>query len=157
MLIIGTILDIMIISIFIIYKIKKNNIETGIEYNNYKSKEKLMTETEYKFYKLINNIAQKQNLIVFTQVALNQIIKANTYRELKKIGGKSIDFVLIDKERNIKLCIELDDYTHKQEKRKKRDMYINNIFFATDIKLLRIPTNQAFVYERIEKIIKESL
>ena len=156
------ILCLITISVIIIYNIIKNKEtekNTIIKNKNdkFKSKIKLMTNTEYKFYKLINNIAQKYNLIVFTQVALNQIIKAQTYKELKQIGGKSIDFVLTDKFTNIKLCIELDDYTHNKDKRQTRDNIVNNIFNKTDIKLLRIPIDQAFIYERIEKQIKESL
>ena len=154
------ILSIIFLTIFIatIVTLNKNNNKINIDDKyNFKSKEKLLTQTEYKFYKLINNIAQKQDLIVFSQVALNQIIKPNTYKELKIIGGKSIDFVLIDKYTNIKLCIELDDYTHNQEKRKTRDNIVNDIFNQCKMKLLRIPIEKAFTVERIEKIIKESL
>ncbi len=161
MLILGTIIDITIILIIIISKIKINKNKTIVTktntYFNYKTREKLLTETEYKFYNLLNSIAQKQNLIVFSQVALNQIVKSNTYRELKKIGGKSIDFVIIDKDRNIKLCIELDDYTHNKEKRKIRDNIVNEIFNETNTKLLRVPIDKTFTVERLEKTIKESL
>ena len=116
-----------------------------------------MTNTELQFYNLLKKITSKYELELFTQVALNQIIKADSKRGNLQIGAKSIDFVITDKYGNIKICIELDDYTHQRKDRIKRDNLVNELFRKVKIKLLRIPIEQAFIVERIEKTIKESL
>ncbi len=139
-------------SINIIYNNRKEIHTIG----KYTSK-KLLTDTELKFYTLLKSIANKYNLIIFAQVAVNQIIQPHTRKELYQIGAKSIDFVITDENVNIKFCIELDDYSHKKRSRIKRDNYINQIFKSVNIKLIRIPIDTAFIVERMEKIIKESI
>ena len=57
----------------------------------------------------------------------------------------------------IKLCIELDDYTHKREKRIKRDEFLNKLFNDLEIKLLRIPVQNYYNLEELKKKIEESL
>lgn len=124
---------------------------------NYIKRNSIMTQTEQNFYKLLKLITTKYNCEIFAQVSLYSIIQPLNYKALNRIRSKSIDYVITDKEYNIKLCIELDDYTHNKQERIKRDNFVNNIFKKTKIKLLRIPIEQAFIVERIEKQIKESL
>ena len=49
--------------------------------NIFYKKEYLLTQNELKFYKLLKSITDKYNLIIFTQVSLYQIIKANNFKE----------------------------------------------------------------------------
>ena len=148
---------IIIILVTIYNKKRKNNPNVPNLYGSFNKKEKIMTNTELQFYNLLKKITSKYELELFTQVALNQIIKADSKRGNLQIGAKSIDFVITDKYGNIKICIELDDYTHQRKDRIKRDNLVNELFRKVKIKLLRIPIEQAFIVERIEKTIKESL
>ena len=116
-------------------------------------KEYLLTQNELKFYKLLKSITDKYNLIIFTQVSLYQIIKANNFKDFNKIKSKSIDFVITDINSKIKLCIELDDKTHIREKRQERDIFINNTFQSLGIKLLRIPVQNYYNLEELENNI----
>ena len=152
-----------IIGWYIIIKIIKKIIENKKSnnsptlYGKFEKKEKIMTETEIKFYKLLKSITDKLNLTIFTQVALNQIITTNNQKGKRQIGAKSIDFVITDEFANIKMCLELDDYTHQRKDRIKRDEIVNKLFEEINTKLIRIPIEKAFIVERIEKIITESL
>lgn len=148
-----------------IKQIEMRNEFGELEYTiipNYKVHENFMTENEIKFYKFLirvvleikerNNI----NLTIFTQVALNRIIDVNNERQknelFEKISRKSIDFVLFEENTNkIKCCIELDDETHKEEKRIKRDILLDKIF-KDNIKLIHIQRNQ---YYNLEETIKQ--
>ena len=153
-------MEIIIIIIIIIIKRNKKNKEKRkyeIPYGNFTTKSRIMTRTELQFYNELKQIVKKYNYEIFTQVALNRIIESNNKTGLNQIGAKSIDFVITDKYGNIKICIELDDYTHKREERIERDNLVNAIFQKANKKLLRIPIEQAFTVERIEKMIKESL
>lgn len=123
----------------------------------YYRKQKILTETELKFYKMIKSIANKYELELFTQVSLYELVYTKYKRDFNKISRKTIDYVLTDKDTNIKVCIELDDYTHNKEERKKRDQFINELFYNVKIPLLRIPVLPCYIVERIEKLIKESL
>ena len=149
---------ILIIILVIIYNRRKTKYpDRPTLYGKFTKKERIMTDTELKFYNLLKIIVNKYNLQIFTQVALNQIVHAESKRGRIQIGAKSIDYVITDIYGNIKFCIELDDYSHQRNDRIKRDNLVNEICRNANIKLLRIPVEQAFIVERIEKIIKESL
>ena len=146
-------------------QIEINNEFGELEYTiipNYKIHENFMTENEIKFYKflikVILEIKEKYNinLTIFTQVALNRIIDVNNERHkndlFEKISRKSIDFVLYNEKINkIFCCIELDDKTHNEPKRIKRDNLIDKIF-KNNIKLIHIKTAQ---YYNLEEVINK--
>lgn len=119
----------------------------------YEKKTYLLTQNELKFYKLLKNITEKNNLNVFSQVTLYEIIKYKNIKDFNKIKSKTIDFVITDSNCKIKLCIELDDPTHIKENRQKRDEFINKLFKDLDIKLLRIPTQNYYNIKELEKYI----
>lgn len=151
-----------------IKQIKKYDEYGNLEYTiipNYRTKEDFMTKTELKFYKflirVILEIRQRENLslTIFTQVALNRILKVNNEREqrelFEKISRKSIDFVLFEENSNkIYCCIELDDKTHiEDEKRIQRDYLINKAF-RNNIKLIHQEVSDYYdLEETINKIL----
>lgn len=134
------------------------NNEQNINYNEkYIKKDYLLTQTEQKFYKLLKQITDEMNLVVCPQVALYEIIRNIEYKDFNKIKSKSIDFVITETNLKIKLCIELDDYSHKQNKRIERDNFVNKLFEDLNIKLIRIPVQNFYNLEELKSKIKESL
>ena len=132
--------------------------EKNINYKDlYIKKDYIMTEQEYKFYRLLKNYTSKNNLNLFAQVSLYAIVNSKYYSDFNKIKSKSIDFVITDVNRKIKLCIELDDYTHIKEERRKRDNFIDKLFEELEIKMLRIPVQNYYNMTDIERKITESL
>ena len=143
--------------------INKNNIqnqyndkENNIDYNKkYIKKEYLLTPTELKFYKILKSITDEMNLVICPQIPLYEIVKNIDYKDFNKIASKSIDFVITEQNLKIKLCIELDDYTHKQERRIKRDKFINDLLIATNVKMIRIPVQNFYDKEKLKKEIEK--
>lgn len=143
---------------------KINNIE-NIDYNlenmdynqKYIKKDYLLTQTELKFYKLLKQITDELNLVICPQVTLYQIVKNKNFKDFNKIQSKCIDFVITEPNLKIKLCIELDDYTHNKNKRVKRDEFINKLFSDLGIKLIRIPVQNFYNLEELKQKIQESL
>ena len=127
------------------------------EAEKYVKKDYLLTQTELKFYRLLKQITDELNLVVCPQVALYQVVQNKNFKDFNKIQNKSIDFVIAEPNLKIKLCIELDDYTHKREKRIKRDEFLNKLFNDLEIKLLRIPVQNYYNLEELKKKIEESL
>lgn len=132
---------------------KQEKIENEDLSSLYEKKTYLLTQNELKFYKLLKSIIDKNNLNLFSQVALYEIIKSKNIKYFNKIKNKTIDFVITDVNCKIKLCIELDDPTHIKENRQKRDEFINKLFKDLDIKLLRIPTQNYYNIKELEKYI----
>ena len=55
------------------------------------------------------------------------------------------------------MCIELDDYTHNQQKRIERDKFINKLFEDVNIKLLRVPVQNFYNIKELKNKIIENL
>ena len=111
-----------------------------------------------KFLTYLKPFADKYNLIILPQVQLQSIFKVSDNKDItnfNKIKSKSIDFAIVDNKYNYKLFIELDDYTHNQKNRVKRDLFVNNLFNAYNLKLKRIKVQNNYSLEQIENIIKE--
>ena len=135
-----------------------NEVDENINYNEkYTKKDYLLTQTELKFYKLLKQITDELNLVICPQITLYEIVKNKDYRDFGKIQSKSIDFVITEPNLKIKLCIELDDYTHTRGKRIKRDEFINKLFDDLGIKLIRIPVQNYYNLEELKNKIQESL
>jgi hypothetical protein len=136
----------------------------GKEHYPYTARKTLLTYTEQKFYKQLMFIIMKEfpYLSIAPQVRLADIITCTDDDWHKgygpKISAKHIDFVLFDEETTeIILCIELDDPSHDQKDRKRRDVFINNALQSADVELCRITTkdasNQEFITSQIKKHI----
>lgn len=125
----------------------------------YISKRYMISLNELNFFKQLQILINEMDLNLFTQVSLYSIIetknKTYNYEELNKIKSKSIDFVIADKKScRARLCIELDDTTHENKDRKKRDKFINELFENMKIKLLRIKVKEDYNKE-IQEIKQE--
>lgn len=145
--------------------IEKND-NSAINYKKYYiPKRYVITKNELNFYTTLSEIANELDLIVFSQVSLYNILETRPELDYKtktiyfnKISAKSIDFVLVDKRScRIKLCIELDDNTHKQAKRIERDTFINELFKELEIDLLRYPVYNIYYKETLKKRIQENI
>ena len=110
-----------------------------------------------KFYKLLKTITDKMEYSLFIQIPLYQLVEYKDYKDFNKIKSKSIDFVITEKNCKVKLCIELDDKTHNNNKRIERDRFINEMFKELDIKILRIPVQNFYNIEELETKIREQI
>ena len=155
---------------FIIDSNTSNNISVdskeNIDYKKYyRPKRYVITKNELNFYTALLEVAKELDLIVFSQVSLYNILETKSNLDYKtktiffnKIASKSIDFVLVDKKDcRIKLCIELDDNTHKKEKRIERDNFINKLFKDLEIDLLRYPLYNIYYKDTLKKRIQENI
>jgi|SRR3989339_944303 len=129
---------------------------------SYKKKQFFMTGVEHKFHDtLIEGVGHKY--YVFPQVHLssiidNKVVGQNWKAAFSHINGKSVDFVLCDKEYIApRLAIELDDRSHEREDRKERDTEVERILEEAGLPLLRIENHGSFNAEDIREKINEIL
>ena len=164
---------IIVLIIVIIKKKEKNKNNTNINNNKttissykkyYKPKIYITTLNEMKFYNVLLEIAKELDYILFAQVSLYNIISmqdnldySTHTKYFNKIASKSIDFVLVDKKCKIKLCIELDDNSHKKKNRIERDNFINELFKDLEIDLLRYPVYNIYYKDTLKRKIQESI
>ncbi|MDQ5932375.1 MAG: hypothetical protein QG649_460 [Patescibacteria group bacterium] len=117
-------------------KVFKDNVYS------YRAKNLPMTQAEADFFiKLERAVSERYH--VFPQMHLSAIldhkVKGQDWRyAFRHINGKSVDFVLCDRETLRPFyAIELDDFTHAATDRKKRDVEVERIFKSANIPLVR--------------------
>lgn len=120
-------------------------------------KKYLLTKHEYNYYWKIKSIADRYNLQILAKIRLADLIEPDTrlskqkYAELfEKIKALHIDFAIAD---NMKIVclIELDDKTHEQVDRIRRDNFIDTILYDAEYNLVHTHGET----EEIEYFIKE--
>lgn len=133
-------------------------ISTVYRYNR---KYVIMTEREQEFYKKLKLVCG-DSILIFPQIHLSSLffhnVKGQNFKlAFRFINRLSVDFVLVDS-RNFKtlLAIELDDSTHNEKDRIKRDLIVNDIFKKANFPLLRVDSVK-IDNEKLKQMILENI
>ena len=128
----------------------------------YGKKEYLMTHNERKFYRRLFDAVGKDYLI-FPQLHLDTLldykIRGQGYNgAYKSIRQYSVDYALCDVNLRIVCAIELDDPTHNQPERMKRDRAVEYVLDRANLPLVRIRSDEYIssddIVQRIDLCIK---
>lgn len=144
----------------ILIKFKKNDINETSENLPYKKNEYFFTMNEKHLYSIINKIAEKMNVVIFSKVRLADLIyikskSENYYTHWNKIKAKHIDFVICNKiNYNILFVIELDDKSHERQDRIERDIFIDNALEAAKLPYFHIKVENNYNADYLEEIFK---
>lgn len=109
----------------------------------YRAKDAIMTPTEERVYRRLVEVFERKFYII-PQVHLSTILDyrvkgQNWYGAFQHINRKSVDYILLNKNTLKPICaVELDDYTHKFDKRRRRDNEVERIFRVANMPLVRI-------------------
>lgn len=111
--------------------------------NLMRRKENLMTPAEQAFFAILHPIVNS-SCLVSSKVRLADLFDVRQERGQKaafnKICSKHIDFVLTEPGTSRILCaIELDDSSHNRPDRMERDDFVNELFAANQLPLMRVP------------------
>lgn len=125
----------------------------------YKLTNTIFSKKETYFHNSLKPIAEKLSLNIMSKMRLADIVyipksTPNYIRWFNYIKAKHIDFILCDKDYKIVLLIEVDDYTHDYDNRKKRDEFVDEIFRQLDLPILHIRTwKDQELFEEIKALI----
>ncbi len=144
--------------IIIIVDNTKNNIYKPNKNYEY-SKKQFMTNNEFYFYKIFKEIAIENDLIIQPQVNLASIIDKKDSKYRSELF-RNIDFAFFSNDyKELLLLIEINDNTHRQNKRKERDKKVKKICEIAQIKLINFytdkPNEKEYIKNRILKEIKQ--
>ena len=142
-------------------KFQKNSFQKDeTDYTKFTTKSYVMTQTELIFYRELKKITEPLQLSIFPQIDLERIIqiKDNDFGYRNRIKSRSIDYTVVsNKNCKIVCCIELDDYSHNNEKARKNDEFKDNIFNAVNIPLYRIKVNNYYNLQELKTKLQELL
>lgn len=103
-----------------------------LDFRNAYQRRGLFTANEWKNYKKLKEIADIRGFIVCPKVRLFDLIEPRLERKNKltyryKIQAKHVDFVICTQDMQVKAIIELDDSSHNDIERIKRDEFVDLI------------------------------
>ena len=135
---------------------------SGIRRMPYIARERLVTNSELKFYRTLRK-AVMDDWEIFAMVRIADILRVkpsakNKRTWVNKILAKHIDFVLCEPSSlKIVMAIELDDKSHERQDRIERDQFVNEAFDSAEIPLLRVPVEEKYygrdIRQRIEALL----
>lgn len=123
----------------------------------YMKKQHIMTKYERYFYRRLHHMFGKHYLI-FPQIHLDDLfdhrkIGQNWRGALSTIQRKSVDFVICSTDCRILLAIELDDASHENEDRMKRDKLVDHLFEQAGSCLIRFSNVEGLTDDNIKEWI----
>ena len=121
----------------------------------YTIKQKYITECEQQYFITLKNIIGEK-YIIYPQVPLSQIIEKNTtgfHNELFRI----IDFCIFDYQMKPLVCIEINDSSHNEYNRYKRDMKVSDILENAGLPLIKLWTSYGIQPDYIRKRLQEHI
>ena len=126
----------------------------------YRVRDDFLSPAEHSFYLVLKNTIGEQALVC-PKVSLGDLFFARTkdpsqFRTAtNKIDRKHVDFLLCDPLTVTPIVgIELDDKSHQREDRKTRDEFVEKVFSAANLKLIRIPTKQTYSVQEISNLLQ---
>ncbi len=154
-------LVILILALIIVLVIKKIFKTPAKRVYTYIAKDCIMTNRECKFFRILLNLFEDDYLI-FPQQHLSSLMTPDMNGTgyggaFLHINGKSVDFVICDRNNFKPLCaIELDDRTHDRQDRIERDREVESIFRSIGLPLVRfreIPKSHKEIELNISKYL----
>lgn len=127
--------------------------DSGFLYNVRKT---LISKSEQSFYNVIKSVVPI-GYCVFPQINLASIIDRTDESRFHNELFRNVDFLITDSEYHPKFIIEINDQSHLNSERKKRDEKVQRICEEAGIPILKLWTSYGANPEYIKKRINETL
>ena len=129
----------------------------------YLLRDNFLSPAELDFYRVLQS-AVGQDALIFAKVKLLDLfqVKASDPREARslsnKIDRKHVDFLLCDPATVQPVAgIELDDKSHQRADRMARDEYVEQVFAAAGLPLVRVPVRREYSTADLRAVLKPHL
>ena len=116
----------------------------------YRLRDDFLSAAELSFYQVLRTVVGDRTQIC-PKVGLGDLFFAETGDRPKnrafanRIDRKHVDFVLCDpKTMRPLVAVELDDRSHEREDRQQRDVFVEGVFAAAGLPLVRVPVRSAY-------------
>ncbi len=136
---------------------KYSNNQTYSKRTNMYAKKVFLTPSEKIFFSKLKPLEQELDVIVIPQVNLASVIKKVTPSKFQTELFRNIDFGIFNSNYDLLLLIELNDQSHNQSRRRKRDVRIKEICKKAGIRLISFYTSYENEPHYVENRVKTEL
>ena len=127
----------------------------------YRLRDDFLSPAEQSFYLVLKSVVG-EHLTICPKVALADVffvVRPNeNMSAYNRINRKHVDFLICEPISMKPRCaIELDDSSHQRSDREERDDFVDSVFIAANLPLLRIPTRNGYNTAELSALIKQTL
>lgn len=130
--------------------------EENTDFYLYDPKESLISKSEQGYYEAIKSALPEDNL-VFPQINLASFIERTDNSRYHNELFRNVDFLITDKSYAPKAVVEINDQSHLDDERKKRDEKVKNICEEAGIPVIKFWTsfgvNQKYISEKLSEVL----
>ena len=128
----------------------------------YRIQKTLLTPAERSFYGVLKQAVGGQYEIfskvrvadILTPISVNPPNRSAWQKAQNKIHARHFDFALCNKDDlSVVSILELDDKSHRTDKAKKRDDFLNKACESAGLRMIRVPAKRAYVIMDIQRLI----
>ena len=141
---------------------KEEKTPNKLEYP-YFLRDDFLSPAEHSFYMVLRSVVA-ESASISIKVGLSDLFYARSSDTSKyriytnKIDRKHVDFLLCDTKTVRPIVgIEFDDKSHQRNDRQTRDEFVENVFQAARLPLVRIPAQHSYKTTEIQAILKPFL
>jgi hypothetical protein len=128
----------------------------------YRKCDHLLTAAERSFWGVLSDVVDGSYHVAWKVRMADLVwVPAGTrdrQRHLNRVLAKHLDFVLCDpRSTEPVLAIELDDSSHQESDRRRRDAFVDAALRAAALPLLRVPARRSYVAREIDGLIRSRI
>lgn len=123
----------------------------------------LLTAAEYSFYKVLNQVIGPERMtLIKVRIADLVEVRDGLGRPAQtaarnRINKKHVDFVVCDRVTCVPIvCVELDDRSHDTPDRQSRDAFVDAVFSAVGLPLIRQPAQRGYTLPDLRRRLSEA-
>jgi very-short-patch-repair endonuclease len=145
------------------YETNKPTIGEPTDYP-YEREANFLSAAERSFLGVLDRVTGEDTHI-FAKVRLADVLRVrrglgprDRQKAFNRVQSKHVDFVVCDaSDLSIQFVVELDDSSHMQTRRQKRDAFVNQAFAAAGIPLFRFPAKRTYAVHDVQSRILSAL
>jgi len=127
----------------------------------YRTRDHFLSRAELSFYGVLRLVVAER-MVICPKVSLGDIFfvatKEGTQAYRNKIDRKHVDFLLCDPQTLSPIMgIELDDASHQREARQERDAFVEAVFEAAGLPIIRMPAQSSYTKEEVSSLLGDAL
>lgn len=122
-------------------------------------KKHLLSKTEYAFWKILQNKANENGILICPKVRMEDFIEITSSKRSRqswrgRVKSRHIDFIICDCNLRMLAGVELDDDTHKYNKATiESDKFKNEVFKKIEVPLYRIVVGKDDYNKQIDDML----
>jgi len=156
---------VLFVLVLIAQKRNAGTADKGESDHRYRRRKTLFTAAERSFLGVLDSIIDPRQHRIFGKVRVADLIepepnpnRSQWQKAFNRISAKHFDFVICKTDDLTPVCaIELDDASHKQNKRQQRDEMLEAICKQVGMELVRVPAKRGYQKAEVEVLIRAPL